>query len=154
MLQVTNRQLTRRAVTTGLGAAAIAVPAIAVAMPGEAANPWAAFGGGPRCELQIANGDHFAPEYPKGSIFVVDPDRAPKDGDLVHAELRFRNAKPHRTISTYFPQSGHDSDGRFCTPGTPDEIVCIVSPIKYRRSDLERGHVEILGTVVAAISKF
>ena len=50
--------------------------------------------------MQMYNGEAFEPWYPLGSTFIVDPDRAPKDDDPVHAELCFSNEKPFQFTSS------------------------------------------------------
>ena len=145
--------LTRRTALAALAAA----PA-ALALPGQAtantdANPFAAVGGGPRCDIQVINCDVWGPEYPKGSMVVIDPDRVPQDGDLVHVQYNFRIGKPFKDIVPFHARQGHDANGRFCQPGSPNEVVCTLAPIKYTRADMERGAAQILGTVCAVIAK-
>jgi hypothetical protein len=38
--------------------------------------------------MMNALSEDYEPWYPKGSTFIIDPDRTPKDDDLAHTEVR------------------------------------------------------------------
>lgn len=112
------------------------------------------FGAGPQCETYTLQDDRFAPEYPKGSVIVVDPDRKPKDEELVFVEFRFGLHEPWQTMTVYSVRGGHHNEtGRFIRPGHPNETVCSLAPIKFSRAEMERGCAKILGTVCGIIVK-
>jgi hypothetical protein len=98
--------------------------------------------------------DLFEPEFPKGSYVILDPARAPIDGDLVLARFHFgmnnRWVYDVELLTAYEDYSGHDVAGRFCKRGDPRE-ACIVAPIRYSREQRARGLVTILGTVSGCI---
>jgi hypothetical protein len=90
------------------------------------------------------NTDDWAPEYPKGSIFTIDPNREPKDGDIVHVELRFPGGPPFERILPFTERQGRDVRGRFCRAGDPNELVCVIAPLAYRREEINKV-VRVLG---------
>ncbi len=112
------------------------------------------FGAGSRTHLLEVLTDFYAPEYPRGSFFAVDPDRAPKDDDLVYVRFQFKgDARAWSHILPYKRREGHDEHGRFCLPGAGHEIVCVIGPIKFTRNDMARGSAKVLGTVCGVIAK-
>jgi hypothetical protein len=93
--------------------------------------------------IRVMNED-YEPEYSMGSIAVIDPRLAPKDGDLVLVRDEWRDFQASEHLFPYETRSGHDEHGRFCKPGDPSEIVVCFGGLICSRKDMERVH--ILGT--------
>jgi hypothetical protein len=129
-----------------IGAAAVATWAM-TGLPASAGdnpfkrNPW-----GARSYMLECNSTRFEPEYAKGSFFFIDPDRAPKDGDLIHVKCNLDGADGWSFVTRYTPHTGKDCNSRFVKRGSQEEVVndCFA----FTRGHLDRGDVTLLGTVV------
>jgi hypothetical protein len=89
--------------------------------------------------------DLFEPELPLGSYAIIDPDREPKNGDLVLARLRLSEGQDYQMLLPY-RSFGRDGRGRFCKPGDPRERFSLTI-FSYTRANVASGQVTILGTV-------
>jgi hypothetical protein len=80
--------------------------------------------------------DTYEPELPKGSIAIFDRELRPRDdGDLVLVTLRWRSHPSSEMIVPFTRRGGYDYSGRFCSPGSPQEVIASVGCIKYSRKD-------------------
>jgi hypothetical protein len=102
-------------------------------------------GEGPRSFVEPVLTDLYEPEFPKGSIAIIDPDLAPEDGDLVLVRLRWETFPDSIGLLPFWKTAGHDEHGRFCCAGDPREVVAHIGPIAYTREEFAR-FVQIQGT--------
>jgi hypothetical protein len=130
-----------------VGAAAAAVAALVPALP-AIATPSSE---GSRIFPVLVRND-YEPEYPLGSVAMIDPDLKPKDGDLVYAQFRFENENFSALLS-YSPRAGKDENGRFVRPGDPEEIVAVIQPVALTRKNFDNGTVKILGTASFCVDR-
>jgi hypothetical protein len=140
-------QLNRRTALAGLAAVpvAVAMPALAGAVPSSRKFD---FGEGARNRYfgVTVMSDLYEPEFPKGSLAIIDPDRAPIDDDLVLVRINWKMFPASAMLLPYQKRAGHDVDGRFCRPGDPREIVASFSGFCCTKQEIDNGTVEIIGT--------
>jgi len=146
--------LTRRTTLAGIAAIPAAAALGNVPAAQSAPRPFKfGVGEGPRSfGVQVLT-DLYEPEFPKGSIAIIDPDLAPKDDDLVLVKLDWVFFPVSMCLLPYTKRAGHAVNGRFCRPGDPDEVVALIGPIAYTRETFGK-HVEILGTATGCCVRY
>ena len=73
------------------------------------------------------------PEVPQYCKVTAYADRFPESGQLAVAELTFGDHRAFKSVFQYEAMGGRDTNGRFCKPGNPDEVVGSLDHLVFTR---------------------